>query len=453
MSFQKVNVDKWVKKHHKVFHLMAPSTTYCIIGAGPSGLCTAKHALTFDHNATVKVFEQSQKIGGLWAYSEKTGKDVNGLDITCMYANLRTNLIKHGMGYPDYPIDEQAGTFVTISDVIKQLEGYVDKFQLKKYIYFQHQVVRVVRNFESSQWNVLVKDLASDQFTMHQFDFVLVCNGHYSSPIVPSFPGRSIFRGRQLHSKDYRRGENYRGERVLVIGGGHSGMDIAPDIAVYADKVVLSHRCKVPVHTGDHVVQKPEVARLTLTGAEFVDGTEEHFDTIIYCTGYRYSTPFLSVDCGVSLHDNAISPLYYHCININQPTMAFIGLPFNACLMLMMDLQARFCMTFFSGQKPLPSKQEMLDAWQQDQDERKVRGLTGKLTHMLAGDLQQRYYDDVAHIAGIESLKPVLAKMHADCINSKNEDVNFRNFDYHIIDDENFIKVKIPPKSVSSSIA
>uniref|UniRef100_A0A182V3D4 Flavin-containing monooxygenase n=1 Tax=Anopheles merus TaxID=30066 RepID=A0A182V3D4_ANOME len=268
------------------------------------------------------------------------------------------------MGYPDYPIDEQAPTFVTISDVIKQLEGYVDKFQLKK----------------------------------------------------------NIFRGQQLHSKDYRREENYRDQRVLVVGGGHSGMDIAPAIALHADKVVLSHRCNDPVHTGDRVVQKPEVLRLTQTGAEFVDGTQEDFDTIIYCTGYRYSTPFLSVDCGVSLEDNTISPLYYHCININQPTMAFIGLPFNACLMLMMDLQARFCLKFFTGQKQLPGKQQMLEWWQNDQQERNERGLSGKLSHMLAGDFQQRYYDDIARIAEIETLKPVLAKMHADCINSKKKD-------------------------------
>uniref|UniRef100_A0A6E8W094 Flavin-containing monooxygenase n=3 Tax=gambiae species complex TaxID=44542 RepID=A0A6E8W094_ANOCL len=430
---------------------MAPAAaTYCIIGAGPSGLCTAKQALALDSHATVTVFEQSKQIGGLWAYTDDTGKDSNGLDITCMYANLRTNLVKQGMGYPDYPIDEQAPTFVTISDVIKQLEGYVDKFQLKKVIQFEREVVRVTRNFSTDRWDVLVKDVAANRYAMHQFDFVLVCNGHYSSRIIPSFPGRNIFRGQQLHSKDYRREENYRDQRVLVVGGGHSGMDIAPAIALHADKVVLSHRCNDPVHTGDRVVQKPEVLRLTQTGAEFVDGTREEFDTIIYCTGYRYSTPFLSVDCGVSLENNTISPLYYHCININQPTMAFIGLPFNACLMLMMDLQARFCLKFFTGQKQLPGKQQMLEWWQKDQQERKERGLSGKLSHMLAGDLQQRYYDDIARIAEIETLKPVLAKMHADCINSKKEDVNFRNFEYRIVDDEHFIKVQIPPTPTMS---
>uniref|UniRef100_A0A182FBL7 Flavin-containing monooxygenase n=2 Tax=Anopheles albimanus TaxID=7167 RepID=A0A182FBL7_ANOAL len=432
---------------------MALMKTYCIIGAGPAGLCTARHALDVaDSSSAVTVFEQTDKIGGLWAYSDSTGKDRNGLDIySCLYASLRTNLIKQGMGYPDYPIDEDAKTFVTIADVIKQLEGYVDKFQLRRVIRFEHQVIRVTRRFESEQWDVLVRDLCNDRYTTHRFDYVLICNGHYTSPVVPKFPGQEIFQGRQIHSREYRRSVDFSNQRVLVVGGGHSGVDIAPDLANYASRVVLSHRCKIPVHTGNRVVQRPEVRLLTAAGATFVDGETEDFDVIIYCTGYRYSVPFLSVDSSVSVHSNAITPLYYHCININQPSMAFIGLPFNGCLMLMMDLQARFCLKFFSGQKRLPTQEEMLEEWQRDRREREQRNLTGKLTHMLAGDLQQRYYDDLARIADIESLPPVLAKMHADCINSKNEDVNFRNYEYRIVDDHSFIKLPLPAENVDTT--
>ncbi|XP_052871989.1 senecionine N-oxygenase-like [Anopheles cruzii] len=424
---------------------MDSAPSYCIIGAGPAGLCTARHALLQVADALqVTVFEQTDQIGGLWVYNDSTGTDRNGLDVySCLYANLRTNLVKQGMGYPDYPIDEQAKTFTTISDVIHQLNGYTEKFGLRRVIKFEHQVLRVTRNFARSNWDVLVKDLPRGQYKTHSFDYVLVCNGHYSSPVVPEFRGRDEFTGRQLHSREYRRSEHYRDQRVLVVGGGHSGLDIAPEIAENATRVVLSHRCPHAAHTGSRVVQKPEVRSLTATGAVFVDGEEEDFDVIIYCTGYRYSVPFLSADCGVSVQNNCISPLYYHCININQPTMAFIGLPFNACLMLMMDLQARFCLKFYSGQKNLPSREKMLRAWQEDTREREERKLTDKLTHMLAGDLQQRYYDDLARIAELETLKPVLAKMHAECISSKLEDVNFRNYEYRILDDHNFIKIPL----------
>lgn len=102
------------------------------------------------------VFEQTQQIGGLWNYTDNTGQDHNGIDITCMYANLQTNLVKQGMGYPDYPIDEKASTFVRIVDVAKQLNGYVEKHQLKKVIKFEQQVVRVTRNFQHNMWDVSI---------------------------------------------------------------------------------------------------------------------------------------------------------------------------------------------------------------------------------------------------------------------------------------------------------
>lgn len=43
--------------------------------------------------------------------------------------------------------------------------------------------------------------------------------------------------------------------------------------------------------------------------------------------GYLYSFPFLSIDCGITVDDNYIYPLFMHCINIKYPTMCFIGLP------------------------------------------------------------------------------------------------------------------------------
>lgn len=58
-----------------------------VIGAGPSGLCAAKHSL--DRNYDVTVFEQTSKVGGLWNYSNRTGDDDNGLPIhSTIYESL-----------------------------------------------------------------------------------------------------------------------------------------------------------------------------------------------------------------------------------------------------------------------------------------------------------------------------------------------------------------------------
>lgn len=59
-----------------------------IIGAGPSGLFSAKHSLARGHRVTV--YEQSETIGGVWVYTNDTGKNQYGLNIhTAMYKGLR----------------------------------------------------------------------------------------------------------------------------------------------------------------------------------------------------------------------------------------------------------------------------------------------------------------------------------------------------------------------------
>lgn len=59
-----------------------------IIGAGPSGLATAKCALDQEHE--VVIWEQGEALGGIWYYNNKTGKDKYGTPIyTPMYKELR----------------------------------------------------------------------------------------------------------------------------------------------------------------------------------------------------------------------------------------------------------------------------------------------------------------------------------------------------------------------------
>lgn len=68
-------------------------------------------------------------------------------------------------------------------------------------------------------------------------DAVVVCNGHYSEPSLPSIPGMDGFPGRQLHTHNYRANEAFTGMRVCVIGAQASGVDISQEIAVTAQQV------------------------------------------------------------------------------------------------------------------------------------------------------------------------------------------------------------------------
>lgn len=142
---------------------------------------------------------------------------------------------------------------------------------------------------------------------------------------------------------------NHSDADVLVIGAGPSGMDLANEMSKVAKRVTLSHHQNPGPKTifRPNVDMRPDVKRLTENGVEFVDGTEQIYSVIMYCTGYKYTFPFLSVDCGISVDENYVKPLYKHCININHPTMALIGVPFYVCASQMFDLQVQYLLSIF----------------------------------------------------------------------------------------------------------
>src|SRR5262249_55977028 len=60
---------------------------------------------------------------------------------------------------------------------------------------------------------------------------VVAATGSFRGPYLPVVPGRSEFRGQVLHSSDYRNPESFVGQRVVVVGGGNSGVQIAVELA------------------------------------------------------------------------------------------------------------------------------------------------------------------------------------------------------------------------------
>lgn len=66
---------------------------------------------------------------------------------------------------------------------------------------------------------------------------ILAMFRHYSCPYIPNFPGLQDFTGKVTHSHEYRCPEPYVNQRVLVIGGGPSGIDISLDLSKTSNKV------------------------------------------------------------------------------------------------------------------------------------------------------------------------------------------------------------------------
>jgi cation diffusion facilitator CzcD-associated flavoprotein CzcO len=130
--------------------------------------------------------------------------------------------------YPDFPSHRQ---------LLAYFQGYAAHFGLAPYIGLKTRVTRA-DHLSDGRWSVSLD--GPDGPRSETFDYVLVCSGHHRQPFTPPYPGR--FSGEVLHSASYRRSEIFRGRRVLVVGGGNSGCDIAADVARDAAYTCLSMR-------------------------------------------------------------------------------------------------------------------------------------------------------------------------------------------------------------------
>ncbi|XP_077309143.1 dimethylaniline monooxygenase [N-oxide-forming] 2-like isoform X2 [Lithobates pipiens] len=209
-----------------------------VIGAGCSGLTAIKSCLEEGHEPIC--FEKSHDIGGLWRYTE-TVEDKRA----SLYSSVVTNTSKEMMCYSDFPMPDDFPAYLHNSKVLEYLRLYADHFRLLKYIQFETEVCQVTKspNFTmNGQWEVLTKKNGTEK--KECFDAVMVCNGHHVDHYLPleSFPGIEKFKGHYIHSRFYKKSEDYHGKTVLVVGIGNSAGDISVEISSKAKQVYLSTR-------------------------------------------------------------------------------------------------------------------------------------------------------------------------------------------------------------------
>ncbi|XP_044263463.1 senecionine N-oxygenase-like [Tribolium madens] len=411
-----------------------------IIGAGAAGLASARHVSA--QGIECEVLEMAPEVGGTWVYTDDIEKDSLGYPVhTAMYKGLRANLPKEIMGFPDFPIPEQDGSFLDQATILHFLNLYADHFNLKPLIKFNHIVTEVRPN--ADKWLIKAKNKITKTEITNIYDVVMICNGHYNTPINPTLAGQEKFKGHVMHSHQYRSNEPFKNQRVLVIGAGPSGLDVAFQVSEIAQQVVISYDMTKKEVKGEYpsnVVKKPQVLCIKdKEEVEFIDGSCCSFDTIIYCTGYRYNFPFLHDDCGVSVEDFHVRPLYKHMIHIEKPTMCFIGIPYYVCAFQMFDIQARFYCQYLNGSMSLPTKELMYKDTEEDIIKRKNKGYSEKQMHLL-GHEQQTYFEELASTAKITPILPVICKIWSESDSSFYKDLkNFRKYKYRILNNNSFV--------------
>lgn len=191
---------------------------YCIIGAGTSGLAAAKNLK--QHGIPCDVFEKLDDVGGNWYYGQP-GSSV--------YKSTHLISSKPGTEYTDFPMPKDYPDYPNHWQVHEYIKNYARHFGLYELITFNTSVERVEpitagRDGATPLWQVTLSNGET-----RRYGGIIICNGHNWDPKWPNYPGH--FDGLVLHSCQYKTPDVLADKRVLVVGAGNSGCDIAVESA------------------------------------------------------------------------------------------------------------------------------------------------------------------------------------------------------------------------------
>jgi hypothetical protein len=196
-----------------------------VVGGGASGLAAAA---SLQHNGVPAiVLEQDAAIGGTWARR---------------YDRLRLHTIRAFSGLPYFPIPPRYPRYLSRDDVVAYLDEYARHLNLQV---IGQVTVNAIRPRGTAQraWTIETEDGRAWQTRA-----VVVATGQYRRPILPEWSGRDRYSGRLIHSASYGNATPFMGQRVLVVGAGNSGAEIATDLAEGgAGFVAISIRTPPPV--------------------------------------------------------------------------------------------------------------------------------------------------------------------------------------------------------------
>ena len=189
---------------------------FALIGAGPMGLAAAKTLI--EQGIDFQGFEIHDDVGGLW--------DIDGPRST-MYETAHLISSKRMTEFADFPMDEDVADYPSHRELKIYFRRFADHFKLREHFLFRTEVLSVKPLGGNGEgWRVVWRN-AEGQEQQAEFAGVLIANGTLSEPNMPAFKGS--FSGELMHSSRYRDPKVFAGKRVLIIGAGNSGCDIAVD--------------------------------------------------------------------------------------------------------------------------------------------------------------------------------------------------------------------------------
>jgi cyclohexanone monooxygenase len=196
-----------------------------VVGAGFGGL----YALHRFRSAglSVRVFEAADDVGGTWYWNRYPGArcDVESVDYSYSFS-------------PELEQDwHWSARYATQPEILRYLRHVADRFDLRRDIEFETRVVALAYDDGTSRWTV-----RTDRGDTVSAPFCVMATGCLSTAQMPELPGAADYRGRIYHTGTWPGPVDFSGRRVGVIGTGSSGIQVIPEVAAQADRVVVFQR-------------------------------------------------------------------------------------------------------------------------------------------------------------------------------------------------------------------
>ncbi len=215
-------------------------TETLIVGAGPAGLATG--ACLRRAGREFVIVDGADVVGSSWRRH---------------YERLHLHTARSHSSLPHHPMPRDWPTYVPRARFVEYLESYARAFEIAPR--FGERVTRA-EPVDGEGWRVTTS--AGE----HQARHVVVASGYNAVPYRPAFAGQLRFGGAIVHSSEYRSADAYAGKRVLVVGAGNTGAELALELSEKGAKSVdLCIRSKIHVITRDALGLPTQVmAALTL---------------------------------------------------------------------------------------------------------------------------------------------------------------------------------------------
>jgi indole-3-pyruvate monooxygenase len=210
-----------------------------ILGAGPAGL--AMGACLREGGSSFEILERGEAVGNSWRNH---------------YERLHLHTTKRHSALPGLPFPSDYPTFPSRQQVVDYLDSYATRFSLAPR--FGENVTSVRRSGDGYEVESNGRLLRATNIVM--------ATGYNRTPLRPSWPGLSEYAGVVVHSRDYRRGETFRGKRVLVIGMGNTGGEIGLDLLEHGARPSISVRSPIIALPRDFLGRPTQITAIVTRG-------------------------------------------------------------------------------------------------------------------------------------------------------------------------------------------